>query len=74
MSTAEIRDAALRLTPEEKARLAEELLASLDAPDRAAIDAEWGAAAERRVDELDAGKTTAIPADDVFRDLEARRQ
>ena len=72
MSTTEIRDAALRLTPEEKVRLAEELLASVDDVDQRAIDAAWGEEAERRIDALDAGSTKPIPADDVFRDLEAR--
>jgi putative addiction module component (TIGR02574 family) len=74
MSTADIRDAAMKLSPEEKARLAEELLASLDAPDQAEIDGACGEEAERRIDSLDAGKTKAIPADDVFRDLEARKR
>ena len=74
MSTTEIRDAALRLTPEEKVRLAEELLASVDDVDQPAIDAVWGEEAERRIDALDAGTTKAIPADEVFRDLEARRR
>lgn len=50
MSPAAIRDAAMKLTPEETARLAEELLASLDAPNQAGIDAAWGEEAERRID------------------------
>jgi putative addiction module component (TIGR02574 family) len=74
MSTADIRDAALKLAPDEKARLAEELLASLDSPDQGDIDAACGEEAERRIDALDAGTTKALPADDVFRDLEARKR
>jgi putative addiction module component (TIGR02574 family) len=73
MSTADIRDAAMKLTPEKKARLAEDLLASLDAPNQSGIDAAWGEEAERRIDALDAGHTKPIPADDVFRDLERRK-
>jgi putative addiction module component (TIGR02574 family) len=74
MSTAEIREAALKLSPEDKARLAEELLASFDTPDQSATDAAWVQEAERRIDALDAGKTTGIPAADVFRTLEDRRR
>ena len=74
MSTAEIRDAAMKLSREEKARLADELIASLDPPDQADIDAAWGEEAERRIDALDAGTTKPIPADDVFREIEARRR
>ncbi len=74
MSTADIRDAAMKLTPEEKARLAEELLASLDVPDQAEIDAAHAEEAERRIDALDSGKTQSVPADEVFRDLEARKR
>jgi putative addiction module component (TIGR02574 family) len=73
VSNAEIREAALKLSSEERARLAEELLSSLDAPDQAAIDAAWAEEAERRIDALDAGKPT-IPAEDVFRELERRRR
>jgi putative addiction module component (TIGR02574 family) len=73
VSNAEIREAALKLSSEERARLAEELLSSLDAPDQAAIDAAWGEEAERRIDALDAGKP-AIPAEDVFREIESRRR
>jgi putative addiction module component (TIGR02574 family) len=74
MSTAEIREAALKLSRDDKARLAEELLASLDGPDQSTIDAAWGEEAERRIDALDAGTTKALPAEQVFRDIEARRR
>ena len=64
----------MRMSAPEKARLAEELLASLDAPDQAEIDAAWGDEAERRIDALDSGATKTIPAPDVFRDLQDRRR
>jgi len=73
MSTAEIRKAALELSDDEKVHLAEELLASLDRPEQAAIDAAWGKEAERRIDALDAGGKT-IPAEDVFRQIDNRRR
>ena len=74
MSTDEIRDAALKLDREERARLAEELLTSLNDPDRPSIDAAWGAEAERRIDALDSCKSKAIPEDEVFRAIEDRRR
>jgi putative addiction module component (TIGR02574 family) len=74
MSTTEIRDAALKLSREEKVRLAEELLASVDDAAQPALDAVWGEEAERRIDALDAGTTKPIPAGEVFRELEARRR
>lgn len=73
MSTAEIRDAALKLNSEEKARLAEELLASLDSPDRRAIDAARAQEAERRIDAIDAGAPT-LPEEEVYRQIESRRR
>jgi putative addiction module component (TIGR02574 family) len=66
MSTTEIRDAAMKLSREERVRLAEALLTSLDAPDPA-IDAAWAEEAERRIDALDAGTTKAIPAAEIGR-------
>ena len=72
MSTAEIRAAALKLNSEENSRRAEELLASMDAPDQAAIDAAWADEAERRIDAVEAGAPT-IPADQVFRELQRGR-
>lgn len=74
MSTAEIRDAAMKLSGEEKARLAEELLASLDGPEQPAVDAAWAAEAEARIDPLDVGVARAIPADEVFRRIENRKR
>jgi len=74
MSATQIRDAALKLTPEERARLAEDLLTSLDQPVNAAVDEGLSEEVERRIDSLDAGKTSAIPAEDVFRELQDRRR
>jgi len=74
MTTAnEIRTAALLLPAEEKARLAEELLSSLDESNRAEIDAAWAEEIERRIDELESGNVKTIPADEVFRQLRDRK-
>lgn len=74
MSTAEIREAAMKLSPEEKISLAEELLASLDSSEQSQIDAAWAEEAERRITGLDNGTRKAIPAEEVFRRIEECRR
>lgn len=56
---AELESQALRLTPEERARLADRLLASLSAD--TSVEEEWAAEAQRRLAELEAGTAVAIP-------------
>jgi putative addiction module component (TIGR02574 family) len=72
MSAESITAAALALTPEEKAKLAEQLLDSLDRPDQAEIDTAWAEEAERRIDRLDRGEERTVPADQALRDARAR--
>jgi putative addiction module component (TIGR02574 family) len=73
MSTTEIREAALKLSETERARLAEELLASLDGPDQGAIDSIWATEAEKRIDAIEAGAKT-VAAEQVLREIENRRR
>jgi len=54
---------ALTLPPESRAKLAEQLLASLDGPDQATIDAAWAQEVEKSIDAFDGGKTSAHPID-----------
>lgn len=56
----------LGLPPEERARLAERLLSSLD--DATDVDAErlWVEEAERRLDELSSGAVASKPAEGVL--------
>lgn len=69
----------LHLPPGERARLAELLLASLDAAaadaltdsEQAEIDAAWAAEADRRYAELENGTVAGIPAAEVYAELEA---
>ncbi len=56
------------LPREERARLAEALIASLD--EDSEIERQWAAEAERRAAELDAGAVHTIPADQVFAELD----
>jgi putative addiction module component (TIGR02574 family) len=66
--------AAVHLPPKERARLIEQLLDSIAPVDQAQIDAAWALEIERRLDEYEAGKTLAIPAEEVFRSLDKRRK
>ncbi|NJL36739.1 MAG: addiction module protein [Leptolyngbyaceae cyanobacterium SM1_4_3] len=65
----EIIRAALALPPNSRAMLAEHLLRSLDAQDQAVIDAAWAEVAEQRIQEIQQGKVTPIPAEQVFKEL-----
>lgn len=63
---------ALRLSPEARAKLAGQLISSLDesAPD-SDRDVAWAAEIRRRIDEYDAGRVTAVPAERLLADLKA---
>ena len=74
MSVEELREEALRLTPEARAHLARELLASLDAMSEAEIEKLWIEEAIRRDEELDSGTARAYPADEVLARARARRK
>lgn len=65
--------AALALPPGSRAMLAEHLLKSLDAEDQSEIDAAWAEVAEQRIQEVQQGTVTPIPATHVFQELRNRR-
>ena len=62
--------AALLLPPEERAKLAERLIASLDRDPE--IAAAWDEEIMRRIAELDAGRLESIPAEEVLAEARAR--
>lgn len=71
---AEIASAALRLSEAARARLAERLIASLDAsierePAEAEIGRAWDEEAERRHQAMLREDDPGVPADDVFEEL-----
>ena len=68
MTESELEAAALRLPPRERAKLAERLLASLDALSPEEHDALWSAEALRRDAELDRSPGLGRPTEDVFAD------
>ena len=74
MSVEELKEEALRLSPEARAYLARELLASLDAMSAAEIEKLWIDEAIRREEELDSGTARAYPADDVLARARSRRK
>ena len=74
-SLPEIENNALRLPPEDRARLAVRLLTSLEETAESAEEIEklWIAEAERRFQELRSGAVQGIPAREVFAELRAKR-
>ena len=63
-----IEGEALRLPREERARLAEALISSLD--EESEIEKAWSAEIKRRVQDLRSGAVQSIPADEVFAELD----
>ena len=57
---------ALRLSPKERARLAQRLIASLDPESDRDAEQAWLKEAERRLDELESDKVAGIPAEQVL--------
>jgi putative addiction module component (TIGR02574 family) len=64
---------ALNLPPVERAELVENLLSSFEFPSRKTIDVLWAQEAEDRIDAFERGEMAAIPARDVFADIEKSR-
>ena len=59
-----------RLLPaEDRARLAEELLSSLQEDADPAVEAAWDTEIRRRLDEVEAGTAKLIPAAEVFAEV-----
>jgi hypothetical protein len=72
MSIDEIKTEALKLNPASRARLARDLLASLDTLSAADLEQLWLDEAVRRDDELDQGTARLQPADEVLARARAR--
>jgi len=68
MKREQIEAEARRLPREERARLAEALIASLD--EDAELEEAWNAEIRRRVEELRSGAVTSLPAEEVFAELD----
>ena len=61
---------ALSLDTRERAEIAAELIASLDGEPDEDVEAAWAAEVERRVGEVEAGRATLVPWEDVERRIE----
>ncbi len=70
----EILAEALKLPPVERAELIEGLLTSFEFQSRKAIDTLWDEEAEDRIDAFERGEMAAIPAKDVFAEIEKNRR
>jgi putative addiction module component (TIGR02574 family) len=64
--------AAMTLPREVKVKLAEQLLDSAEPIDEKEIDALWVIEIHRRLQDLEEGKAHTIPAEEIFRSLDAR--
>ena len=67
----ELEQQARALSPDDRARLAEVLLESLQGSPLSEVEAAWSREIEERVAAYDRGEVQAYPAEDVF--AEARR-
>ncbi len=67
---AELSARAQALTREERARLAAELLASLD-PREADVESSWDEELRRRIDEIENGAVQLVPAEQAFAQIRA---
>jgi len=71
MDPKSIEREALGLAPAHRAKLAHELLESLDMLSATEIDELWLDEAERRLKALDAGQVQLVPAEEVYRKAQA---
>jgi putative addiction module component (TIGR02574 family) len=64
---------ALSLPPSERAELVEQILASFDLATQERIDELWALEVEERLNSLDRCEIRAIPAEEVFEELNKRK-
>lgn len=65
-TASELAQRGKQLPREDRERLVDELLASLNEPAAAQLDAAWSAEIERRLAAYDRGEIQALSADEVF--------
>ena len=65
----DLEDQALQLTPQERSELIHRLIAREDSPE--AIAQAWDDEIARRVADMEAGRTQWIPAEEVFKEIDA---
>lgn len=62
----ELSQRARELVPEDRARLAEELLASVEEALDPEVDAAWDEELRKRIAEVESGAVKLVPANEVF--------
>ena len=67
MSSKDVLEQALKLKPDERFRVVEGLIKSLDEPDRS-LDAIWADEAEKRLQAYRAGNLEGIPMEEIFKE------
>jgi putative addiction module component (TIGR02574 family) len=73
-NSAKVISDALSLPPRSRAKLAEQLLESLDDPKQKEIDRLWADEVEDRIDAYERGELKSVPGKDVFRRLKPRKK
>lgn len=68
MKTADLIAEAISLPVEERARVVDSLLKSLNAPETD-VDQKWAVVAKRRLEELRTGEAVAVPGNEAFRKI-----
>lgn len=69
-----LEQAALRLQPDARAKLAHTLVGSLSGLPREQLDALWLEEAERRNSEMESGAVNGVPGEAVFARIEGRHK
>jgi putative addiction module component (TIGR02574 family) len=72
MTVLDLESEVLKLTPKDRARIAQKLLESLETLSKQEIESLWLDEAERRDQALDEDPSRAIPAAEVMREARAR--
>jgi putative addiction module component (TIGR02574 family) len=72
MKTVELIDEVASLPVEERARVVDTLLRSLNTPE-SAVDSVWLEVAQRRLDEIRAGRVETVPGEAVFERIRQRQ-
>jgi putative addiction module component (TIGR02574 family) len=67
MSSKDVLEQALKLKPNERFRVVEGLIKSLDEPD-SSLDAIWADEAEKRLQAYRAGNLEGIPMEEIFKE------
>lgn len=65
-STAQVFEEALALPDEDRAKLAEKLVESLDGEPDPDAETAWAAEIERRLAKIDAGQASSLPMDEAL--------